>query len=149
MGNGNVYVSTKCSHSCNQLATINCYNRMVTIKHTRVSDAGVSYIELIGRGCSTWRDTLLGWSSKELSNDLAMKLHVIHYFWPTTKCSLNSYAMTFGGDYGVCVCVWSQPPVEGGCPLTRYQPHGKFTPPNTCDIILPFRHPISLPLGRC
>ncbi len=38
MGNGNVHVSTKCLHSCNQLATINCYNRMVTIKHTRVSD---------------------------------------------------------------------------------------------------------------
>ncbi len=25
MGKGNVYVSTKCLHSCNQLATINCY----------------------------------------------------------------------------------------------------------------------------
>ena len=43
MGNGNVYVSTKCLHSCNQLATINCYYRMVTIKHTRVSDVGDDY----------------------------------------------------------------------------------------------------------
>jgi hypothetical protein len=31
----------------------------------------------------------------------------------------------------VCVCVFvcSCPPVEGSCPLTRYQPQGKFTPP--------------------
>ncbi len=37
-----------------------------------------------------------------------------------------------------CVCVWSLPPVEGGCPLMRYQPQGEFTPPNACNVIPPF-----------
>ncbi len=31
----------------------------------------------------------------------------------------------------------------------QYQLQGKFTPPNACNVILPFRHPISLSLRRC
>jgi hypothetical protein len=47
------------------------------------------------------------------------------------------------------VCVCSRPPVEGSCPLTRYQPQGEFTPPQRLQRHTPVRHPISLSLRRC
>ncbi len=48
----------KCLHSCNQLATIHCYNRMVTIKHTRVSDALLTPPPPICRRLSLWHRLL-------------------------------------------------------------------------------------------
>ncbi len=39
------------------------------------------------------------------------------------------------------LCVWSRPPVEGRFPLTGYQPQGKSTPPNACNVIPPFHTP--------
>ncbi len=45
----------------------------------------------------------------------------------------------------VCVCVCSCPPVEGSCPLTRYQLQGEFTPPNACNVIPPSDTPSASP----
>jgi hypothetical protein len=45
----------------------------------------------------------------------------------------------------VCVCVCSRPPVEGSCPLTRYQPQGEFTPLNACNVIPPSDTPSDSP----
>jgi hypothetical protein len=45
----------------------------------------------------------------------------------------------------VCVCVCSCSRVEGSCPLAWYQPQGKFTPPNACNVIPPSDTPSASP----
>ncbi len=49
---------------------------------------------------------------------------------------------------GVCVCVWTWPPVEGGCPLTQYQLQVKFTPPQRLHCHTPSDFACQFPPGE-